>query len=137
MSNLKICGQILQDQFELLNLIADEQDVEVPVGNRSFKNMSNKEKAHLNTCLMAEILDNFMEEIQEQQKKHFKAINTFLTIISKCETIEQLKMLTELDVIKEWKQKLADSGLLGDDADCECENCSEMKQSINEVLKGA
>ena len=92
MSN-KICGEILQDQFQLLNLIADEQDIKIPVSKRSFKNLTNKEKAFFNNCLLGEVVTHFIDEIDEQQKNHHRALNTVLTLISKCETIEQVKML--------------------------------------------
>ena len=131
MSNLKICGQILQDQFEMLNLIADEQDIEIPVSKRSFKNLTNKEKAYFNNCLLGEVITHFIDEIDEQQKNHHRALNTVLTLISKCETIEQVKMLTELDVVKAWKEKVADSGLIGDDDGCDCDTCKQVMESLN------
>jgi hypothetical protein len=131
MSN-KICGEILQDQFQLLNLIADEQDIKIPVSKRSFKNLTNKEKAFFNNCLLGEVVTHFIDEIDEQQKKHHRALNTVLTLISKCETIEQVKMLTELDVVKAWKEKVADSGLIGDDDDdCACDSCKQVMESFN------
>lgn len=133
MSNLKICGQILQDQFEMLNLIADEQDIEIPVSKRSFKNLTNKEKAYFNNCLLGEVITHFIDEIDEQQKNHHRAMNTVLTLISKCETIEQVKMLTELDVVKAWKEKVADSGLIGDDDGCACDTCKQVMESFNEL----
>jgi hypothetical protein len=132
MSN-KICGEILQDQFQLLNLIADEQDIKIPVSKRSFKNLTNKEKAFFNNCLLGEVVTHFIDEIDEQQKNHHRALNTVLTLISKCETIEQVKMLTELDVVKAWKEKVADSGLIGDDDDgCACDTCKQVMESFNE-----
>jgi hypothetical protein len=130
MSNLKVCGEILQDQFEMLNIIADEQDVEIPVTFRSFKNLTNKEKAHINTCLTGEVITNFIDEIDEREKRHKKAVNTLMTLVKKCETLEQLKLLTELPLFTEWQEKVADSGLLGDD-DCQCEDC---KQHVNEAF---
>jgi hypothetical protein len=131
MSN-KICGEILQDQFQLLNLIADEQDIKIPVSKRSFKNLTNKEKAFFNNCLLGEVVTHFIDEIDEQQKNHHRALNTVLTLISKCETIEQVKMLTELDVVKAWKEKVADSGLIGDDDDdCACDSCKQVMESFN------
>lgn len=132
MSNIKICGQILQDQYEMLNLIADEQDIQIPVSKRSFKNLTNKEKAFFNNCLLGEVVTHFIDEIDEQQKNHHRALNTVLTLISKCETIEQVKMLTELDVVKAWKEKVADSGLIGDDDDdCACDSCKQVMESFN------
>jgi hypothetical protein len=131
MSNLKICGQILQDQFEMLSLVADQQDIEIPVSIRSFKNLTNKEKAHFNTCLVGEVLTHFIDEIDEQQKNHRRAMNTVLQLISKCETIEQLKMLTELGAMKELREKVADSGSIDDDDNCDCSICSELKEALN------
>ena len=132
MSNLKICGQILQDQFEMLSLVADQQDIKIPVSKRSFKNLTNKEKAFFNNCLLGEVVTHFIDEIDEQQKNHHRALNTVLTLISKCETIEQVKMLTELDVVKAWKEKVADSGLIGDDDDdCACDSCKQVMESFN------
>lgn len=131
MNNLKICGQILQDQFEMLNLIADQQDIEIPVSKRSFKNLTNKEKAFFNNCLLGEVITHFIDEIDEQEKNHHRAINTVLKLISKCETIEQLKMLTELEAMKKLREKVADSGLIGDDDNCDCDICSQMKEALD------
>ena len=132
MSNLKICGEILQDQFEMLSLIADEQDIEIPVSSRSFKNLTNKEKAHFNTCLTGEVITHFIDEMEERNNRHKRAVNTLMTLVKKCETLEQLKMLTELPLFTELAEKVADSGLLGDDDDvCQCDDC---KQQVIEAL---
>jgi hypothetical protein len=131
MSNLKICGEILQDQFDMLNSIADLHEIEVPVSKRSFKNLTNKEKAHFNTCLTGEIINDFVEEIERQQKQHARAINTLLTLLDQCEDEGQFKMLMKMDLFKTWRERVADSGLLGDDDDCECESCSQVKEALN------
>jgi len=129
MSNLKVCGEILQDQFKMLNAIADLHDIEVPVCQRSFKNLTNKEKAHFNTCLTGEVIGSFVDEIESQQKQHARAINTLLTLLDKCETEGQFKMLLEMDLFNQWREKVAGSGLLGED--CNCENCEMAKEALN------
>lgn len=136
MSNLKVCGEILQDQFKMLNSVADIHDIEVPVSKRSFKNLSNKEKAHFNTCLTGEVIKSFVDEIEEQKKQHARAINTLLLMLDKCENEGQFEMLMKMDLFKNWREKVAGSGLLGDDddddlVDCDCENCKQMKEALN------
>ncbi len=115
MSNLKICGEILQDQFKMLTGVADLHDIEVPVSKRTFKNLTNKEKAHFNTCLTGEVIKDFVDKLEEQQQKHARAINTLLTLLDKCEDEGQFKMLLEMDLFKTWREKVAGSGLLGED----------------------
>ena len=135
MSNLKICGDILQDQYEMLSLVADKVDIQVNISKRTFKNFTNKEKAHFNTCLTGEVIKNFMDEFEEQQKQHARAINTLLTLLDKCEDEGQFKMLMKMDLFKTWREKVAGSGLLGDDEgwndDCDCESCSQVKEALN------
>ena len=133
MSNLKICGEILKDQFEMLSLIAEKVDIEVTISSRSYKNLTNKEKAHFNTCLTGEVIKNFMDEIEAQQKQHARAINTLLTLLDKCENEGQFKMLMKMDLFKTWREKVAGSGLLGDDDDgCECDSCKQLMEALNE-----
>ena len=134
MSNLKICGEILQDQYEMLSLIADKVDIEVNISKRTFKNFTNKEKAHFNTCLTGEVMKNFMDEIETQQKQHARAINTLLTLLDKCENEGQFEMLMKMDLFKTWREKVAGSGLLGDDDDdgCECDSCKQLMEALNE-----
>jgi len=135
MSNLKVCGEILQDQFKMLNTVADLNDIEVPVCQRSFKNLTNKEKAHFNTCLTAEVIGDFVDKLEEQKKQHARAINTLLTMLDKCENEGQFEMLMKMDLFKTWREKVAGSGLLGDDEgwndDCDCEDCKQMKEALN------
>jgi len=135
MSNLKICGDILQDQYEMLSLVADKVDIQVNISKRTFKNFTNKEKAHFNTCLTGEVIKNFMDEFEEQQKQHARAINTLLTLLDKCENEGQFEMLMKMDLFKTWREKVAGSGLLGDDEgwndDCDCESCSKVKEALN------
>jgi len=129
MSNLKICGEILQDQFKMLNAVADLHDIEVPVCQRTFKNLTNKEKAHFNTCLTAEVIKDFVDKLEEQQQNHARAINTLLTLLDKCEDEGQFKMLLEMDLFKQWREKVADSGLLGEG--CNCDDCEMAKEALN------
>ena len=129
MSNLKICGEILQDQFKMLNAVADLHDIEVPVSKRTFKNLTNKEKAHFNTCLTGEVIKDFVDKLEEQQKNHARAINTLLTLLDKCEDEGQFKMLLEMDLFNQWREKVAGSGLLGEG--CNCENCELAKEALN------
>jgi len=129
MSNLKVCGDILQDQFKMLNAIADLHDIEVPVCQRTFKNLTNKEKAHFNTCLTAEVIKDFVDKLEEQQQNHARAINTLLTLLDKCEDEGQFKMLLEMDLFNQWREKVADSGLLGEG--CNCDDCEMAKEALN------
>ena len=135
MSNLKICGEILQDQYDMLSLIADKVDIEINISKRTFKNFTNKEKAHFNTCLTGEVIKNFMDEFEAQQKKHARAINTLLTLLDKCENEGQFELLMKMDLFKTWREKVAGSGLLGDDDDderCECDSCNQLMEALNE-----
>lgn len=133
----KITGDVLNDQFEMLNSVADLQDIEVPIGKRSFKNLNNKEKAHLNTCLTSEVISNFVNEIEINSKRHKRAMNTLITLVSKCESPEQLKLLTEMPVFKRWQERVCDAGLLGDptdegdDSDCDCPDCVAFQQELH------
>jgi len=129
MSNLKICGEILQDQFKMLNAVADLHDIEVPVCQRTFKHLTNKEKAHFNTCLTAEVIKDFVDKLEEQQQNHARAINTLLTLLDKCEDEGQFKMLLEMDLFNQWREKVADSGLLGEG--CNCDDCEMAKEALN------
>lgn len=122
----KVCGEILNDQFEMFSLVANEQDISIPVSKRSFKNLTNKEKAHMNTCLSASVIEYFIDDYKTQEKKHKRAMNTLMELVKKCETLEQLKMLQEMPVFIEWHDKVKDAGTLDDsDDECCCADCGE------------
>lgn len=131
----KVCGEILNDQFEMFSLVANEQDISIPISKRSFKNLTNKEKAHMNTCLSASVIDYFIKDYKTQENKHKRAMNTLMELVKKCETTEQLKMLQEMPVFKEWHDKVKDAGTLDDsDDECDCPDCSPTGNPIIDTL---
>ena len=131
----KVCGEILNDQYEMFSLVAEQQDLNVPVSKRSFKNLTNKEKAFMNTCLAGSVIDYFIKDYKQQQEKHKRAMNTLMELVRKCETTEQLKMLQEMPLFKEWHDKVKDAGTLDDsDDECDCPDCSPTGNPIIDTL---
>ena len=134
-NKMKVCGEILNDQYDMFSLVAREQDITVPISKRSFKNLTNREKAHMNTCLAAGVLDYFIEDYKTQENRHKRAMNTLMELVRKCETTEQLKMLQEMPLFKEWHDKVKDAGTLNDsDDECDCPDCSPTGNPIIDTL---